>query len=382
MNIYNNQCIAIQKNGLKCTCPRKNNSNYCGRHIKNFVDNNITKENNITTNNNNTLIKLDKGIIDLNSRNKLKYTNIKIKELKETLKYYNVCSIGNKSELFKKVITLFDTILPYYPYINNIQKIQKNYRCFLNYKILKLQGLTKYLIKDCVNSNDVLTFDNLTDIPREYIFIYKDTNDNNFTYGFDIRSFNLIKTSDNPYNRKIIENNVIDTFNELIRLLKILGISIKVEQHLEKDPNLIIKRKTIQLFQMMDNLDQYTDPLWFLDLSIACLKRLYKELEDIWNYRLELTETTKSKIVPPDGKVFEHSVKSVYNINNKNKLQNICLNVIEKLISSSTVREDCISGCIYTLLGFVIVNKHAAESFPSYHSIVSGQPEPSIYDIN
>ena len=122
------------------------------------------------------------------------------------------------------------------------------------------------------------------------------------------------------------------------------------------------------------------DPKWFLELSTNCLKRLYKELEDIWNYRLELTETTKSKIVPPDGKVFELSVKSVYNINNKIKLQHICLTVVEKLITSSPVREDCISGCIYALLGFVIVNKHAAESLPSYHSIVSGQPEPSIYD--
>ena len=381
MNISNNKCIAIKKNGLHCTCPRKHNSNYCGRHIKNINDKTISKETSIKTKiNSNINIQIDKGIIDLNARNKLKYNNVKIKELKDTLNYYNINNIGNKKDLFNKVINLFDTILPYHPYLNKIQKLQKNYRNYLTYKILKLQGLTKYLIKDCVNSNDVLTFDNLIDIPREYIFIYKDANDNNFIYGFDIRSFNLIKSSDNPYNRKKIESQVINSFNELIRLLELRGTSLEVESHVETDPNLVVKRKTIKLFQIMDNLDQYTDPKWFLELSTNCLKRLYKELEDIWNYRLELTETTKSKIVPPDGKVFELSVKSVYNINNKVKLQHICLTVIEKLITSSSVREDSISGCIYALLGFVIVNKHAADSLPSYHSIVSGQPEPSIYD--
>ena len=125
--------------------------------------------------------------------------------------------------------------------------------------------------------------------------------------------------------------------------------------------------------RQMDNLDQYTNPSWFLDLNHSSLIKFYKELEDIWNYRLNLDKETKKRIVPPNGMVFtvepKHVAKDYTNID---KLQNLCLTIIEKLIYSAEDRSDRVNGCIYVLLAFVIVNKQAAESMPSYYTMVTG----------
>ena len=43
----------------------------------------------------------------------------------------------------------------------------------------------------------------------------------------------------------------------------------------------------------MDSLDQYTNPSWFFDLSKIQLRNFYLEVEDIWNYRLGLTDEFK-----------------------------------------------------------------------------------------
>ena len=51
----------------------------------------------------------------------------------------------------------------------------------------------------------------------------------------------------------------------------------------------------------------YCHPEWFLHLTINYLKRLYRNLEDLWNYRLQLTNDVKSRICPPNGLAFTTS---------------------------------------------------------------------------
>ena len=48
-----------------------------------------------------------------------------------------------------------------------------------------------------------------------------------------------------------------------------------------------MKDKAHHIFHRIDLLGNYTDVNWFLDLNIYQLKTLYREAEDIWNYRAQ-----------------------------------------------------------------------------------------------
>ena len=121
----------------------------------------------------------------------------------------------------------------------------------------------------------------------------------------------------------------------------------------------------------MDDLDQYTNVDWFLQLNPTQLGNFYKETEDIWNYRLNLSETAKRRIYPFNQKVFPLSVNLVKSKTDALELQHICLDFMEKLVTSAPKREDRVNGCMYTLLGLVIVSSTAAEALPSLYSMVS-----------
>ena len=46
-----------------------------------------------------------------------------------------------------------------------------------------------------------------------------------------------------------------------------------------------IRFKTIDIFQKMDELGNYTNINWFLNLSANSTYRFIRELQDIWEYR-------------------------------------------------------------------------------------------------
>ena len=103
----------------------------------------------------------------------------------------------------------------------------------------------------------------------------------------------------------------------ILKLLHIRNINVEIEQEIETDPKLIMKRRTIKIFQMMDELDQYTNPSWFFDLSISKLKLFYKELEDIENKRQIFNEIKSDgyKLLQ-EGKI---DSKDYYSFSNKFK---------------------------------------------------------------
>ena len=100
----------------------------------------------------------------------------------------------------------------------------------------------------------------------------------------------------NPYNRKNIPEYAINNF-------KLLYKTINVKDHKEiinLNEKQKLNLKTIEIFQMMDELNLYAGGLniyWFLDLSLNRLKSFYKHLEDIWNYRAQISQTTKFNII-------------------------------------------------------------------------------------
>lgn len=245
-------------------------------------------------------------------------------------------------------------------HISGLVKIQANIRRKIVSTNIKDRGISTYCRNLLTNDTDVAEFTNIKDssLITNYNFIsYKDETDN--YWGFHVASLKeLLKHSDiNPYNMMKIPKNTIEHFNNLIVKMEKIN---KIEVHQEKitDPKIIIQQKCIKIFQLIDELGQYTQCNWFLNLNLVCLKELYKQLEDIWNYRAELKPEDKKRYVK-DGKLFTRKVHEINAIKSRNQLAHILLDDFEKLITQGETKSDCQTGALWILSGLTIVSYDA-----------------------
>lgn len=379
-NIYKQCCAVKAKNGERCSYKvhygdNCSDSDFCKMHqkaqnVKRFDDDlDIDSTKNPQTKKNHNSIG---RIIDVSLTPRLKIGSVRINDLKRTLGYYRLLCKGNKSSLFQIVHNHLLSIHPYVGSIDKIIGIQSYYRKYLLDRLSKLQGNISSDLSICVNQEDVKSLDPLIDIPTHLLFSFQEEDGTH--YGFDIRTIRSIITFDNenPYTRVALSTRIVDRANETLRLLSLLQKDTSDEPSEVIGEELGLKRRVVKIFHEMDQLDQYTDPDWFLSLSVSRLIKFYKEAEDVWNYRLNLTGDVKKAIVPHDGIAFRHSVKAVCLMKDKLLLQKICLDFIDTLIHSASNKADRVNGCIYVLLGLVQVNREAAKALPQYYSMVMG----------
>ena len=165
----------------------------------------------------------------------------------------------------------------------------------------------------------------------------------------------------NPYTREEIPLCVKERAIKLSKLLK-----LNLEDELVNNDTIrltrqqIIKQKTIDIFSQMEQFGFGCNISWFLQLNSRKLKNLYKNLEDIWNYRLNLSYETKSRISPPNGIVFNIPIVEVNSITSSIQLQEIILNEIIKF-NNAVSDEDKKLGYMYFLLGLGLVSRECYE---------------------
>ena len=319
------------------------------------------------------------------------------------MEYINICDINTKkSQIFlKKNIVLVKYILQYYNYnftinlknkdviiffknyisdiskykyeLKRIIKIQSIIRQKLVYNINELKG--PGLVLQCVNDSDFYTFEKKNKINYNYFFSFKD--EKNSIYFFDIRSFKLLLDNQksnsiiNPYNRLEISLDIIHKYNELIKNLKTKNISIDFEPEIlsnEQSFNQII----IKIFQKIDTFGYNTSIEWFTHLSIFQLRKLWIQLEDIWNFRSNLSLNEKNNIVQqiksqPFSKFKLLNTKYFYDNNkliNKKKLQEAILDDFNIFLSSGINESSSNIGCLYVLTALGSVSNKCIEAMP------------------
>ena len=106
-----------------------------------------------------------------------------------------------------------------------------------------------------------------------------------------------------------------------------------------------------------------TNPKWFYDLTIMQLKAYYKVLEDIWNYRAELTPLQKYEIVK-NKNMFVNRVNDIYYIYNEQHLREIILEEIEKLLFTSDNDVHRATASYYILIAFVEISPECTQAMP------------------
>ena len=404
IHINPNLCMSIKNKRKDCLrqCPNKKRiGDYCGihgkaKHIKRIdelvVNMDISNSNDNSSNSNSPLNPLpqDKSIIILkkpviNRKYVLlphKYLpdefqnhtpeSVDYNRLLKTVEYYQIdIQGGDTFHFFEGVKDFFNN-----RWIDvSGQKITP--------LLEELSGVAIRNKEICQNSQDFYDLINLNEISDIYFFSFKHSDK---IYGCDIRSFHqlvenaklsgrnqTIDSSDqinyeviNPYNRIPLYTDILDLYEQKKNILLQNRISMEYPKD-ELDEETDFKLKVLDTFQIIYHLGYPVDHEWFLQLNIYNLFAYYQKLEDIWNYRAELTHEQRQNIVPNEEIFTKDEVNTVSNIYryDKKELRHALLNNIRKMIIQGKTKADRINGAIYVLTGLVEICPEAADTLPS-----------------
>ena len=299
-------------------------------------------------------------ILEINELNRLsKYPMI---VLKNSLKNFGLKSSGNKKQMIQTLQTYYQSLNNYLPYEDKIKTLQKNIRLYLQTKNIKLRGPALYDRKLCNNTEDFYTFELIEELPNQRFFSYRDID--GFIYGFEIKSFfKLLENNmENPYNRKNIPTHAVVNFSNLLEQEKTKELLQEKENETLTEQQKF-NDKVLKIFQQIENLTSSVNIEWFMCLDSNLLKKFYKALEDIWNYRAELNQTQKYNIVQ-DLEMFPVTVYNYYKIKSTQKLRLVLLDEIEKLIFTAADDADKTLACYYVLTALCEVSEETRQIFP------------------
>ena len=390
MNTQNNmysltKCFSIKckyNPNTQCINKRKNNSFFCGVHskmnnpviFKPIIDDGLydplssLNENNENIKivssadydefdinmdvNNNILLDFDSLLALVNNSNEC--DNIKVFILRRSIKNSGLKNIINtkqsKQLIINDLINYFNKYRLYVQYLPQINIVQKYVRRWL---ILRR--------KVCINNVDILTMDNKYCIPTQYFYQYTDVKTNN-KFAYDIRTLVKILEDTNP---KCPYTMVSFEMSDVLRINSYIN-SIKYRLNLDIDKPIVSPEKNVELrmidiFHKINLLDNYTNHEWFKYLNVEQLQDLYIKAEDIWNYRAQLSQSAKCKIVT-NGKLFTMPIHYIKNSFNLLKMQHIILDEFERAITEGVNLEERKLGAILMLTALVDVSPEAGNA--------------------
>lgn len=292
--------------------------------------------------------------------------DLTVARLKQLLKV-----IGNKTSGIKKdlVYRLMTAIIHHCSAIH-IQRIFRGWMINRVYKLFSKYEKSRQL---CVNDTDFYNLDNLCDIPKfKFISFVDDVH----SYGFSLHSlYTLTKTtpSINPYTRQKISKNIICQIKWIYKIdrLKILNEidhGETAQLHIETRYSL----RVVDLFQFINNLGNYSDPAWYLELSLPRISLLFRYLKDIWYYRSGISWATMSAI-SPSGDPFLAPTPPELNtpdIDAGLYFKFKILQILEMMVYSGIDRDSKTLGAMYVLSALTLVSDQASSALPWLYNSV------------
>jgi hypothetical protein len=341
--------------GKKC-CMKEKYGKFCYKHRRDYLIKNGEIIFDKFTHRNQDYLKSDL-LNTIKTKNKLYYLKIKTKNQKKQYYYDKFLELFNSLNKYNELCNLKSIIM--------IQSLLRKKNIFNNVRSKGIGFLNK---SRCNNNEDFFTYDNVEDIENIYFISYKDIN--NLIWGFDIRSYNkLIEHSNlNPYTREKFPESFIYNATKIIINLKKQKLKLNYDKEINKERKDNIKQLTVDLFTELSISGYDCDIKWLLDVNLIRLKQLYRTLEDIWNYRAQLTQESKNNIVPPNGIIFNTPVYEVDRMTNKKDIQSIIINDVLKFKNAVTT-SDKDMGFMYFLIGLSFVSH---DCYLTYGYMVDG----------
>jgi len=251
---------------------------------------------------------------------------------------------GKKNDIFQAVVEAISTTSYYETHENSLIAVQSLFRGNRE----RTRGLERHT---CNNTEDFFTFDPVKEIPDLYFYSYKDLR--GLRWGFDIRSFHKLLSLDypNPYTTEIIPESIIKDVKRKLSIIKKSAPYEDIMDVIIRDRKTMIKQRTVDLFSNIEQAGYTCHIEWFTSLSARRLKVLYKELEDLWNYRAQLTNHMKLLLCPPDGRIFTTPIAEVMNYQVREDLQELILSEVQKFTGCRTDANRKL-GYMYFIIGF------------------------------
>jgi hypothetical protein len=230
------------------------------------------------------------------------------------------------------------------------------------------------------NTTDFYTLDTVDTIPKEYLYEYVE---GNLYYAFDIRtlydylqSCNPLEGYKNPYTHLDIPKESVEEIKKTYKLLLKRGISVdNYKEDIQLEPHKALEWRCLGIFQKINELGHYSEYKWFWNLKLQLLKRMYIELEDLWNYRIYLTNEQKQKILPKYKPFRNVTISQFSLINDIDDARTILLDEIERFITmgrpeGKSGNDNKYTGSIFVLTALVEVSPTAAIVMPHLVPIV------------
>jgi len=377
MNLFNeNLCNSVKSKYCtteQCSNKPKKNEKLCGKHLnsKNIIyfKNDLEKQiENIDINSTKDDILNNEDDDELNDKKKI-YNKGELYDIISNDKYIGIYSIRNSIK-YCDLHRLINTKLSKSILISKIKDIINKERYYLTNEhcVILVQSLIRrwfvHRKKICCNDTDILTFSSKYEIPNVYFYIFHDSVTNK-KYGYDIRTLIQIINSEYPSCPYTFRNFTEHEKMEIIKKQNILinnHITLNIEKAaLSKEEEVNMKMKDV--FHQINMLDNYTNYMWFKNLNIKQLIDFYIRMEDVWNYRLGMTNDAKKSIVK-NGILFNIPVHVIQYQKDIIKMQHILLDEFTRMITEGSNREDKKVGALLILTCLVEVSLDCANALP------------------
>ena len=313
------------------------------------------------------LIKKRKPVSKQNKNDIYTYHDIKAKtrinneKLEHSCEFYGIeYDVDSPKDSYKALKRLIiKRIEPYLSHEGSIIAIQKVFK-----------GWNIRRRKNCNNKEDCGTMDSLFEIPIQYYIDYKDEDE--FIYGFDIRSLHMIMSEAKPINpftqKQLIlgesGKNFFEKYTKKMTAVKEKEGRVKFDSpKLTKEQR--FNQTLVRVFQKIDMLGHYTDIAWFQNMTLYDLNNFYKGSYDIFAFRAQLSQEVRRKIVK-DGILFQNFFGNLHHFQERNKhiLQYEILREMERILDEGEDRDSKILGITLVLTVLVECSHAAANALP------------------
>jgi len=259
--------------------------------------------------------------------------------------------------------------------------IQKRFRGFVNREMIRLKGPGYRNYKACVNGCDFYSLDELDYIPDYQFFSYKD--EKGFIYAFDLFSLMTMFAKNrkivNPYNREEVPFAIIcDIFSLFKKTLiyypqsELATLNRKQLRPIQPNDDEFtrivhatdlvmtirngrtISDRIVQVFMEIDNLGNYTDHRWFLDLSREQYVVFYRNYFTFWT----------GNQIPLDVRTRICALTVPFSDITLENIQLKCVELIEWMVYSGDDVEHRTLGALHVLSMLTTVSVRARRALP------------------
>lgn len=220
------------------------------------------------------------------------------------------------------------------------------------------------------NETDIFSLDPIDTISQLYRWSYADSNKH--IWLFDIRSLSMSRGENNiilnPYTRDIIQGSTLTNFHERCSWLRERKYCLVHTADQELTPEQLWHQKVLDVTMKYDVLGYHTCLNWFEELSGPQLNLFYVELWELWFYRLQLSNTIKSQVVPhwnrTETLLFKWQPHEVRTRLDRKWWQKHMLELLNRFASSAELKEHKTLGALYGMTAFAIVSPRVRQHYP------------------